>query len=219
MHRIMYLWLIVAFFVVPAACFAQTGTVTVTVTKSSVSPCTGGTDTHFYNGGDPISLNLPFCATRVNVTTSGTSVNIGSITLTGGPTNTPLDIVIGSGALSQSDTLPPQIGNDWAGLDVSAIASGVETRLAGGIGGNLTGSIGVKQLFRIDVGGQVQAAITATNPGNFGGVCAVEAGSIGTGGSITLTNGPLLRVLTTGSGDIAREHYGNQRSDRELDRR
>ncbi|MBC7835493.1 MAG: hypothetical protein H7Y88_10405 [Phycisphaerales bacterium] len=139
----------------------------------------------------------------MNVTTSGSSVNIGRITLTCGPTSGTLDIVIGSGSLNTSDSSTTPTGNDWGGLDVSAIASGVETRLSGAIGDDLTDSIGIDQLFRFDFIGEVQASITAANPGNFGGVCVVEAGSIATGGSVTLTNGALLRVRTDGTGDIA----------------
>ncbi len=110
----------------------------------------------------------------------------------------PLDIVLGSGGLNQSDTPNVLTGRHWEGLDASAIST---ARFAGGIGGNLTGSVLVNEVFRFDVDGQVQAHVDANEPGNGGGF-VVEAASISSNGRVRLSTGNIRRVRAF-SGDIA----------------
>lgn len=124
--------------------------------------CLGGTTTTFYDSGAPINLlNLAPCVERINVYAVGSTVHdIGRITISGdAPVLSSVEVVIGAGVLKTSSAqayIPA--GRNWGGLSVSgAIAPFIA--LGGGIGGDLTGSVIVAQLYRLDIEGEIQSTI------------------------------------------------------------
>lgn len=103
---------------------AQWVRVVVTRHDGGCAPCCPGTEIdEFLDPGEDATFNLSTCAKRVNITTSSSTVDIGRLTFTGGPSAFPLDIVLGSGGLNQSDTPNVLTGRHWEGLDASAIRS------------------------------------------------------------------------------------------------
>ncbi len=70
----------------------------VSYTRGNVPPC-NGTTTVFgpYSSGTDVEISLAQCATRVNIYATSTTVNIGRVTLTDGPVDGPLDVVLGTG--------------------------------------------------------------------------------------------------------------------------
>ncbi len=188
----------VALFMLVTTAKAQWVRVVVTRHDGGCAPCCPGTEIdEFLDPGEDATFNLSTCAKRVNITTSSSTVDIGRLTFTGGPGAFPLDIVLGSGSLNEADVLIAAVGRHWGGLDASGIGT---SRFAGRIGGNLTGSVLVNEVFRFDVDGQVQAHIDADEPGNGGGF-VVEAASISSSGRVRLSAGNIKRVRTF-SGDI-----------------
>ncbi|MBK7403371.1 MAG: hypothetical protein IPJ41_01740 [Phycisphaerales bacterium] len=164
------------------------------------APCCSGTELSIdLDPAEDHTFALSSCARRVNITTSSSTVDIGRFTFTGGPGAFPLDIVLGTGALNQSDSPTTAVGDDWEGFDATDID---DARFAGRIGGSLTGSILVPEMFRFDVDGAVQAPIHAGYSGNGGGF-VVEAGAITSSGWIMVDSGNLKRVRTDAGGIYA----------------
>lgn len=180
-------------FLAASSALAQTVRVQVWRHDNGCSPCCGGVEIdETFPGGQNRSFQLSSCAIKVVITTSSSSVNIGRLTFTGGPGAWPLEISLGS-SFSQAGLPPTPVGNNWAGLDASDIA---QARFYGGVGGNLTGSIIVPELFRFDAGGSIDSLIHADVAGN-GGMFFIRAGSIPSNASITLASGPIYQVETT----------------------
>jgi hypothetical protein len=70
--------------------------VNVQVSRYSTSPCIGGLEINTtYAPGQAINLSLSACAARVNIFASAPGVDIGRVTLTGGPTSLPVQIILG----------------------------------------------------------------------------------------------------------------------------
>lgn len=200
-------WMLAIVLVVGLITFAARGqSVTVSYTNGTVAPCDGSTHSDTYSPGSDITLNLSACATRVNIYASSTSVNIGRVTLTGGPTTGFIDVVVGVGTLVISDTSPIPSCNDWAGLDVGGLSTNLTVRLGGGIAGNLTNYINVDQISRLDVGGTIQAQVQAVTRINGTGILVIQARDIASCGAgcaqVLVTSGNITRVRTTGSSGI-----------------
>jgi hypothetical protein len=116
----------------------------VVVTRETVSPCIGGVEYDSGNvpSGTNLSIPLSTCAKRINITASGSTVTIGRITLTNGPSLYNVDVIFGTAtSINQQDVQGPAVGCDWAGLDNSGMGFPNRVRLSGTIGGNLTGSV------------------------------------------------------------------------------
>lgn len=164
--------------------------------------CNGNYTVSTFTQSTQLTFSVPECAARVEILGGhndgeALSNDVPRIVLTGGPNTAPLDIVVGH-IFQQIDVQPTPAARDWGGLGLSFSGSGA-VRLYGAINRNLTGSISVPQLSRFDVGGQIQAAITSTDPVNFGGTFVIESDSISSTGSVTLTNGTMHRVVAYGS--------------------
>ena len=166
--------------------------VTVTVYHSSVWPCDGQIEAvYLLAPGEDAVINLSTCADRVNiVTTPVTTVDIGRLVFTGGPSTFPVDIVLGEGEIIQSDNRGTPVGRDWEGMDASLLN---ETRFAGGINGSLIGPIEVHHMYRFDVLGEVRSAIEVESPFP-GGILVLEAGTITPTGWIRVDSGSILRA-------------------------
>jgi hypothetical protein len=106
--------------------------------------------------------------TRVNIVGSSTT-DVGRISLDPGNRATPLEIVLGVGPLAANPDIPfvPVFANNFAGL---SIPPGREQYVlySGGIAGNLTGSLHVGRIVRLQVGGAVQADVSAITNGPAG---------------------------------------------------
>jgi len=76
----------VALIMLGATAQAQWVRVVVTRFNGGCAPCCSGTELdEFLDPGEDASFNLSSCAARVNITTSGSTVDIGRLTFTGGP--------------------------------------------------------------------------------------------------------------------------------------
>lgn len=178
----------------------------------------------YYLLGQGFTIPLAECTQTINIVVSrngGTEdPDIGRITLFGGFSSESgeLNIVFVQaepqfGPISPpgNDTpIPTKVGRDWGGIDTTDVVPRVN--FYGAINRNLVGSINLtasnnttrpKRLQRFDVGGQLQSSITIGAPGLFGGLCAIEAGSSTSNGSITLQTGDLTRVKFTSLGGTA----------------
>ena len=167
----------------------------VVVTRATVTPCIGGVEYDSGNVASGTNLTIPLstCATRINITASGSNVSIGRITLTNGPSLYNVDVIFGTAtSINQQDIQGPTVGGDWAGLDNSGMGVPDRVRMSGTIGGNLTGSVRAGTIFRFDVLGQLQASVHASN--SAGGMFVVEAASIPSSGSVVLDAGTIRRV-------------------------
>ncbi len=154
-----------------------------------------------YSAGSAIAASLPSCVDQVIITASSSGVNMPRITLTGA-TSGACRISLGA-SFDTAGNPPTLVGNDWKGLDASAIA---DSSFYGGINGSLNESIIVKSLYRFDALHDVNAAISATRTTSIGNVCIVEADAITNNGSVTVTSASISRVRvygTYGSGGIA----------------
>jgi len=179
-------------------------TYSVVVTNLSSPPLCDGSSTSYLNLTGPVTVPLSSCAVRVNITASSSSADIGRISLTGGSNNLNVDIILSNSAtINQNDTLGIITGRDWGGLDTSGMTNPIRARLAGAIGGDLTGSVTVGEIFRFDVFGEIRAQVRAVRPGNVGGIFVVEAGTITSAGSVLLDSGSILRVAAKSPGSIA----------------
>ncbi len=160
--------------------------------------CDGSVVNHCYSGTTPVTLGLATCARQVFIVTEtplGVAIDMPRITLTGGPAAGDPPVEISLGFTFNQDDLPPiRVGQGWGGLDASALAN---AWLYGAIRGNLTGSISVTELHRFDADGTVLAPVLADRSGSA--VCAVDAGSISSGGIVRVLDGSITRVRTTGN--------------------
>ncbi len=206
--KLLVSWLCALVVVVGAPAVAHAGAeVIVTVTRSGGGICSG-TSVYFFNAGTPFTLNLGSCDHQINIDTISSSINIGKITLDGGPSSGVIDIVLAPwpNSLIQSDTAPTYfIGANWAGIDDQPLdfSSAVRTRLYGGIGGAVTGEIHVDEISRFDCLGALQAPITCQTGINFGNTFVVQASSSTTGGTISVSSSGMLRVRGTGTQGLA----------------
>lgn len=198
---------------------AQAGTkFKIIVDRSSTSGCSGQQTTTYYDQSTPLTFSVPTCATRVAILggeltnhSDATDNDIPKITLTGGPSTWPLEVVLGTSFVA-TDAAPPEAAHDWAGLDASGLAG--TSQFSGAIAGNLTGSIvGLDSLSRFDVGGAITATTSASTEIAVGApylsVFVVEAGSLNSVDSsrrarIVLSSGSITRVRSNGNmgGDI-----------------
>jgi hypothetical protein len=178
------------------------GTVTVTVIKYGIDPCTGGTESvHVLAPGQDKTIAL--CAMRANIVPSDSSVDIGRITFTGNPSIASFEIVLGGGSAGFG-TEPTKVGRDWEGVNASAISNSV---LYGGINGDLTGSIAVHQLMRFDAGGAMERGIQADE--DWPGLFIVRAQSVGSTASIASTDGDIAQVDIAGDVESSIQAGGN----------
>ena len=118
---------------------------------------------------------------------------MGHITLAGtGSSGQDLKVLVrraGDGGFIERPEIPLfSAVSSWSGLDASGVTNGT-VRFTGAISGDLTGSITVGAIVRLQVGGSIQAAVISNaDEGAATGIQWVQAGSISTAGSITFTN-------------------------------
>lgn len=157
--------------------------------------------------------------TRVNIYTSGGNYNIGRITFVANSRTSDLEVFLGTGAFPSQVPLT-SVAVDWAGIAALPTNLVDKVKLAGAISGDLTNSLSVKQVFRLQVGDQVQAAVTATGTGTAidrlffasstsSGTISASNGDIfevrssstttATAGAITAPNGSVVTVIATGA--------------------
>jgi hypothetical protein len=146
--------------------------------------------------------------TRINV--FGTAAtDIGRISLDPGASRSlPLQVHIGTGEINPDETIQLlNVANNFAGL---SIPPGREQYVlySGGIAGNLTGSLHVGRIVRLQVGGAVQADVSAITNGPAGQatIGAAAIGSLAATATIrgTATSSPGLGigpVTVTGTGN------------------
>lgn len=183
--------------------FAQRTRIEVWNYDNQVS-CFGGSaldDPYIVVGLDAVELNLNACASRVYIYSCDASGNPGPLTdmprikFTGGPTGAnPLPVLITLGFAGPSASAATPVGSNWAGLDARALG---RSQFYGAIGGNLTGTINVDELYRFDAGEAIQAEVRAgaTN-GALGANFIVGATSIT--GPVVLESGT-IRLVTAES--------------------
>jgi hypothetical protein len=139
--------------------------------------------------GDPVNItgiDDSWTAIRVRITTG--SGNVGAITLTGSRLSAePLDLLIVPSAVDCPPISPEQsianpAGTSWSGLTYGANSESVRNavRLVAAISGDLTGSVECGTVYRLQVGGNIRAAVTAAGPNRegVGAVGVVVAGAI-----------------------------------------
>jgi hypothetical protein len=148
-----------------------------------------------YGSNDPIPIAVDSSTTLINVyAESPATTDIGVITLSGEPSQE-VGIVIGTigqfpgSAISTLDNAARNLGGVQVAAGSDLLLQTV--RLAGAVSGSLTGDINVGQVFRLQVDGDTQGAITAngTSP-SVGEVMdhLVIGGT--THGAITVSGGP-----------------------------
>lgn len=161
-------------------------------------------DTHYW-AGDPISINVgewAGCPDHVNIWDRSASPthDIGSVYLYGSRAS-PITLTMSSGSwrgLDNTQHAAATSGN-WAGITV---ANGLDdlVYLEGRVGGDLAGLVRVGEIYRLDIGGQVQAGIQADHAGL--GPFWLYAGSMSASGNASSPNDSIARVETQ-SGDLA----------------
>lgn len=211
MNRILVVW---ALMVMATIADAHAQQVRVTLDVGTPSPL-------FFAPGQTVNVPIASTTRRINIETvpSTAQINIGPVFVSGTvPAGVAFEVVLGVGAVIQTDSPPTPIGSDWAGLNISLQTTPpggiVNTRFGGAIRGNLTGPIsGVRQISRFDAGGEIGSSIQVAS-GINGGTFVIEAGSFAATSSIRVTSGQISRVqsnsgsmlgsITIDSGFIAR---------------
>jgi hypothetical protein len=173
------------FLFVSAAPAAVTVVIVGSGTTSNASPSSGE------------AFTLTASGTVLFKVYADTSTDIGRITLTG--TGTASLLIGSSGGFPGSQSTgftPPALSRDWSGLTLSSFSGAV--RVAGAVGRDLTGSITTDQVYRLEVGNDVEDMITATDVDNSDdGTFAV--GPVIVGHSIT-SSGGVSATATPGGG-------------------
>lgn len=147
------------------------------------------------------AIDLLSTTSRINIYCTGGLANIGTISWSGSTSVGSVDVIIGSGALNTVRTVDlSNAAQNWGGVSFPFSA-----RLSGAIAGNLTGSINPVSIVRLEVHGQLSAAISASaTSGTAIGI--LQLGSSNSGGTITAGNsssgGDIFRVETE-SGTLA----------------
>ena len=124
-----------------------------------------GQSAQTFSPGAAISLNLAQANNQINIWTDPISgVNIGRVTITGGPAaNGSLFIIVGTGSFQSGDTAPTKVGNHWAGLNTLGMtnSSTVTVNLYGGINGSLTDTLSVYSDSSISRAGGTEWPLTS----------------------------------------------------------
>lgn len=158
--------------------------------------CNGATTTFDYNSGSNASLALAACARSVAIYADDSTVDIGVVTLSDGPSTFSVQVSLGLAFNNSDDPVSPT-GRDFKGLNATALGT---VELSGAIGRDLTGNIsGVDYLYRFEVQGRVLGAIHAAHPG-LNGTCTLVCGSITTlgaqAGSLYVDSGTIAFIET-----------------------
>ena len=175
----------------------------VEVWYRSASPCAGGVDQYWFDEGEAITINANDCVERINIYTSS-AFDIGAVTITGsGPTGTNrLQVLISSGAFTSAGQQATTACDDFGGLTIVNTTLRSETDFAGHFAGNLTGSIGVGQMYRLDIDGSMNASIISEGAPN--GFCRLIVGATSPAGDFQLDANNLILFDCTGNaaGDV-----------------
>lgn len=135
--------------------------------------------------------------TRVNIYSTSSLASAGQVTFVANSRSADLEVFVGTGSFPISQLPLTNAVTNWAGIAPLPSALVDRVRIAGALSGNLTGSVNVKEVFRLEVNGQLSAAVEASGSGTSIGV--IEFGSSTAAGTISATNGDIGRVeaLTT----------------------
>lgn len=173
-----------------------------------------------YSSGASFTIPLASNTDRINMYSTGGLASIGTISFSGSTSASLVDVIVGSGALNtDQDADLSDSAQNWGGVSFPFSA-----RLSGAIAGNLTGAINPDSIVRLEVHGQVSAAIScgATSgtaiaylqlgstsssgviDAGDGDIGAIEAESTGTAiaGSILALSGRIDLITTDGDIDV-----------------
>ncbi len=144
--------------------------------------------------------------TLVKIYSTSSLAHIGRVTFTANSRSTDLQVLLGSGSFPATQGNLSSAGLDWGGLaDPPANLTG-RIVLAGAVDGDVTGSVKVKSIFRLEVGDELQAPVEATGSGDA--VSYLEYGASTSSGTVTASAGNIvelwsLSTTSTLSGAVA----------------
>lgn len=146
--------------------------------------------------------------TRVNIYSTGTLAAAGRVTFAaaGSTRTTDLEVFIGTGAFPTTQSDLTEVVTDWAGIAALPTNLVGKVRLAGAISGDLTNpggsdkSFSVKEVFRLEVGDEIQGPFEATGTGYA--ISRINFGRSNSAGTITASNGDIATLNATSTSGV-----------------